>query len=109
MSFPSFLFFIYLSMAVLLPVEEPFVAGTAIGCPRAFSVRLVSSLSISSRMARVSSSTSAAVRLVVGMGAKTVVGVSMFFFPFGLYDWRGIYVSVPLMGILPELKTRFLT
>lgn len=45
--------------------------GTAIGFPRAFSVRAMSSLSISSRVDLVNSSTSAAVRPVVGMGSST--------------------------------------
>lgn len=65
-------------MAVLLPLEEPFVAGMAIGWPRAFSVKLMSSLSISSRVSRVSSSTSAVVRLAVGIGAKTMVKLVYF-------------------------------
>lgn len=59
-------------MAVLFAVELPLrEVGTAIGRPRAFSVRLMSSLSMSSRVDWVSSSTSAEVRFVVGMGRKT--------------------------------------
>lgn len=85
---PSFLFLgIYLSMAVLLPVEEPFVAGTAIGWPRAFSVKLMSSLSMTSRVERVSSSTSAVVRLVVGIGARTAVVISIYIFFFFLSSY----------------------
>lgn len=97
-------------MAVLLPLEEPFVAGTAIGWPRAFSVRLMSSLSISSRVSRVSSSTSAGVRLAVGMGAKTVNRrwISIFS-SCSSYINEGDVGNAPLTGILPELKTRFLT
>ena len=63
------------SMAELLPLVELVIeAGTAMGWPRAFAVTVTSSLSISSRVVRVSSSTSAAVRPFVGIGLRTVRG-----------------------------------
>lgn len=55
----------------LLADELPADAGTAMGRPRAFSVSARSSVSMSSRVVRASSSTSAAVRFLVGIGSKT--------------------------------------
>lgn len=55
-----------------------------------------------------SSSTSAVVRLVVGMGAKTMVGVYLVLSSPLDYMKEGGNYNVPLMGILPELKTRLL-
>lgn len=63
------------SIAELLPLVELVIeAGTAMGWPRAFAVTVTSSLSINSRVVRVSSSTSAAVRPLVGIGLRTVCG-----------------------------------
>lgn len=47
-------------------------AAIAMGRPWAFSVRARSSFSISSRVVRTSSSTSAAVRSFVGIGSRTI-------------------------------------
>lgn len=60
-----------MSTAELLPVVESSEVGTAMGWPRAFAVRVMSSLSMSSRVVRVSSSTSAAVKFLVGIGLRT--------------------------------------
>jgi hypothetical protein len=70
----------------------------------------MSSLSISSRVSRVSSSTSAGVRLAVGIGAKTVCRrwISIFS-SYSSFINEGNTGNAPLMGILPELKTRLLT
>lgn len=94
-------------MAVLLPLEEPFVAGMAIGCPRAFSVRLMSSLSISSRVERVSSSTSADVRLVVGIGARTVLGICLVLFTGDKRNCRG-YLRHTFDGNLARVENQVL-
>lgn len=92
------------------------VAGMAMGRPRAFSVRAMSSLSIVSRVARVSSSTSAGVRPLVGMGSSTGCYLSARENVDNARRWvmkHGCSVFlrpryIPLIGMLPDRKTKFL-
>ncbi len=58
-------------VALTAPFDLLVATGVAVDRPRALSVRAMSSLSIRSRVVLVSSSTSAAVRPVVGIGSRT--------------------------------------
>ena len=59
-------------MAVVEAEGLSVAVGMASGCPFALADRVVISLSMASRVARVSSSTSAAVRPFVEIGSRTI-------------------------------------
>ncbi len=89
---------------------ELLAEGTGMGWPLALAERTTSSLSMSSRVERVSSSTSAEVRSLVGMGSRTgkPMSVCQACHVKRIERRNGGAGDVPLMGMRPELKMRLL-